>query len=340
MQKNQSVANVALEKSKVELSVVVPVFNEEKNVAAFCDELITVLKKLGMVYEVFLINVPGRDNSYSVINNLGKKYKRVYPINMYYLHTKGYQKAYQYMLGFKCAKGKYVVQMDSDYQDDPKDLPKFLVKLDEGFDLVVGWKQKRKDPFFYKLTSKAQNIVTRIVTGVHVHDKNCGYKAYSRRAVDSLSLYGMNYRDIPMQLAAKEFKITEIPIANRRRISGKSNFTFFNRLLGGTVDFLSAFLISMTMDKPFRIWGGLGILLFLFGIGELIAILLWSVFTNDNTVTLHMILAVVIGVICIVKGVMFFGIGIITEYQRSLQPFFISEYEILDDPKKVIGKIL
>ena len=148
--------------NEIDLTVVLPVFNEEENIEKLTDELISVLDELPLSYEVLAVHVPSRDKSYEVLKKLGKRYEHFYPVNMRYLSTKGYQKGYQYMLGFRAAKGKRVVQMDSDYQDDPKDIPRFLEKLDEGYDLVVGWKQDRKDPPFYTLTSSLLNAVPRI----------------------------------------------------------------------------------------------------------------------------------------------------------------------------------
>ncbi len=322
----------------VDISVILPVFNEEKNVANLVDELVTVLKGMNRTFEIIAINVPGKDNSYAVVQELGKNYEQVYPLNIRYLQTKGYQKGYQYMLGFRNAKGNIVVQMDSDYQDDPKDLPKFLAKLQEGYDLVVGWKQDRKDPFFYKLTSLGQNFLSRLVTGVQVHDKNCGYKAYSRAAVDSVKLFGMNYRDIPMQLAAKGFKITEVPINNRKRISGKSNFTFINRLLGGTIDFLATLVVSIMIDKPFRIWGGIGIGASFVGFLMLIGDIVWYMFSDtQGIVTGGMVFLAVLSAVAMIKGVIFMAVGVVTEYMRSLKEYSLHEYAILNDPKGVLS---
>jgi len=264
----------------VDLSIVLPVRNEAENVEPLIEELVSVIEGLKLSYEILVINSPGIDNSWEVLKELADRFEYVYPIDATYLYTKGLQKGYQYMLGFSCAKGKRVVQMDSDYQDDPKDIPMFLKKLDEGFDLVVGWKQDRKDPFMYKLTSKVQNTLTRFVSGVHVHDKNCGFKAYSRAAVESVNLYGMNYRDIPFQLSSKGFRVAEVPITNRKRLGGKSNFNFMNRLIGGTLDFSSAMFTSMMLDTPFRLWGGVGMLKLFAGLMMLGVFIVWILFTG------------------------------------------------------------
>jgi glycosyltransferase involved in cell wall biosynthesis len=326
-------------KHEVDLSVVLPVMNEKGNVGNMVDELMAVLEGLKLSYEVIAINVPDRENSYEVLETLGEKYPNFFPVKVLYLGTKGYQKSYQYSLGFRKAHGKRVVQMDSDYQDNPHDLSRFLEKLDEGFDMVVGWKQNRKDPFFYKLTSLFQNTLSRLVTGIQLHDKNCGYKAYTRAAADSLQLYGMNYRDIPLQLAAKGFKIAEIPIDNRKRIEGKSNFTFINRLLGGTVDFLAALFVAMMLDKPFRLWAGMGFAVGILGVLVEVAFVVWLLITGGTAgLNWWVVLWVLLGVLMMIKSMVLFGIGIVTEYIRSLQKFRVSEYAILEDPKGVVQR--
>lgn len=327
--------------NKVDLSVVLPVFNEEKNIEKLADELVAKLDEMGMSYEVIAINVPGNDDTYRVLKKVGEKHENLYPVNVRYLHTRNYQKSYQYMLGFNLSRGERVVQMDSDYQDDPADIPAFLKKLDGGFHLVVGWKQNRKDPFFYKLTSKMQNAVTRVVTGVSLHDKNCGFKAYERAAVDALILYAMNYRDIPLQLSAKGFKVAEIPINNRKRIGGKSNFNFLNRLIGGTLDFLSALVAPLLLDKPFRVFGGIGLLFSTVGWGFFVAISVWVFVTGGslgfNWWTVYWYMVSVIGIL---GGILLFGLGALAEYMRSMSGIFIEDYHVFDDPKNVFERAL
>lgn len=244
------------------------------------------------------------------------------------------------MLGFKYCRGKRVIQMDSDYQDDPKDIPKFIEKLEEGYDLVVGWKQDRKDPFFYKFTSWGQNLVTRLVTKVAVHDKNCGFKAYSRSAVDALNLYGMNYRDIPMQLSAKGFKVIEVPINNRTRKGGHSNFNFMNRLIGGTLDFSAALFQSLLLDKPFRFLGGIGIVSGLLGLLLMSFIFGWLLWSGGLLYSMNWWIMwwFAIAMILCIMGTVFFVGGIIAEYVRSLKEFNVKDYYIIDDPKKLIRK--
>lgn len=322
---------------QVEVSVILPVRNEEKNIEKVVEELYGVLKRLGLSHEVIAVHIPGRDRSWDVLLDLAKRYDHFYPVNMRYLRFKGLQKGYQYMLGFSLAKGTRIVQMDSDYQDDPGDLPKFLKKLDEGYDLVVGWKQDRKDPFFYTLTSKIQNAITRVMSGITIHDKNCGFKAYTRAAMQAVNLHGMNYRDIPLQLVSKGFRVAEVPIVNRVRIGGTSNFNFMNRLIGGTVDFLAAVFMSLMGDAPFRLWGGLGISLGVAGAGGFVIFALW-VLVLSNRVGLNwwVFLWVALSLLSTLAGLVLFSIGVLAEYMRSLREYRLDDYAILDDPGGIV----
>jgi glycosyltransferase involved in cell wall biosynthesis len=334
--KNGKVGNEGNEVHEIELSVILPVRNEEENIRKLTDELVPELEKLGLSYEVIGINLPGGDDSYEVMKELGRKYKHFYPVNATYLQTRGLQKGYQYMLGFRHARGRRIIQMDSDYQDDPKDIPKFLEKLDEGYDMVVGWKQDRKDPFFYKLTSRIQNTITRLLSGIDIHDKNCGFKAYERKVTNSLRLFGMNYRDIPLQAKMRGFSVTEVPITNRKRLGGMSNFNFFNRLLGGTLDFLSAVIISVMADKPFRIWGGAGLFFCTLGTIIFAALTWWMLYTAGAAgLNWWVLWWIAVMVMFYMWGAVCFGIGVVMEYSRSQQPFDVDDYFIIDDPKGV-----
>ena len=321
----------------LDLSVILPVLNEEKNIGPLTEELVSELENLGKSYEIIAVHLRGKDNSYEVMKELGNQYEHFYPVDAYYLDTSGFQKGYQYMLGFRNSRGKRVIQMDSDYQDDPKDIPTFLEKLDDGYDMVVGWKQDRKDPFFYKFTSWGQNMLSRLLSGIDLHDKNCGFKAYERKVAESLVIYGMNYRDIPFQAKMRGFSVAEVPITNRTRVGGVSNFNFFNRLLGGTLDFLSAIIVSIMLDKPFRIWGGLG--MFFCTVGTMIFVgLTWWMLATAGAAGLNWWIFwwIALMLITFFWGAVCFAIGVIAEYTRSRKPYSNEDYLIIDDPKGVI----
>ncbi len=318
--------------NKVDLTVILPVLNEEENIKEITDELVSVLKKLGKTYEVLAINTPDQDDSFEVMKNVSKKYPRVFPINMKFRGGKRVlQKGYQYMLGFILAKGNIIVHMDSDYEDDPRDLPHMIEQLDKGFDLVVGWRKNRKHKFFYRLTSKIYNLVSSLITGLKIHDKNCGFKAYTKSAAKAVKLHGMNFRGIPGLLHAKGYRVSEIPVNHRARLGGKRNFNLISRFKGGTLDFLSNLLISRSGDMPFRFWGFWGIILILVSLLSF-GLYCWYIVTRMATLE-GAILALAGGIILSIVGVLLILTGVIMEFILHQSPSSLDNYTILEDPK-------
>jgi dolichol-phosphate mannosyltransferase len=326
---------------QIDLSVVLPVYKEAQALKKLIPELMDKLKDLKLSFEVIVVNlfVKNGDGSYQILKKFGDKYSELYPVNIKYLATNANtQKGEQYRLGFELARGKYVIQMDSDYQDNPADLDKFIEKLVKGYDLVVGWKQDRKDPFFYKLTSKIQNGLTRLLSGIELHDKNCGFKGYSQAAVESLRLYGLNFRDIPMQLASRGFTITEVPIDNRKRDTGENKFNFKSRLIGGTVDFTCDLVMSKLEETPFRFWSLVGFGTLLLGVGAFFLFLIESVFSILSLVWVSNMLMMFSGVLLIL-AVMFVLTGFIMQYMIDQRGFEMDRYFIEDDYKGITERL-
>ena len=252
------------EQSKVEISVVTYVRNEEDIIERNIDEMVGELENLGRSYEIIAVNVPSKDNSYEVMTKLADKHEHFYPINMVNVYGDTLQKGYQILLGFRVARGKNIILTDSDGQPDPRDFKALLDKLDEGYDVVNGWRTKGETGMglIYNLSSMMYNLINRVLTRVPVHDQNCGIKAFKAPAAKSITLYGRNFRYMILQLLAKGFKITEVPVHWRKREGGIANFGFMDRLFGGTMDALIAFFVVRMVDKPFRMWGAVS---FLFG---------------------------------------------------------------------------
>jgi hypothetical protein len=209
-------------------------------------------------------------------------------------------------------------------------------KLEEGYDLVVGWRVDRKHGSFYKATSKIYNFFANLLTGINIHDKNCGIKAYSKSAAKAVKFHGRNFRGIPILLAARGYKITEIPVNNRERIGGERKWTFANRLMGGTVDFISNVIISKTGDTPFRYWGVMGVFLsmisFVLGLVSTYLVFLTDL---DLAIILYVlsltVVAVLITTIVIVTGLMM-------EFMLHNKEITLEDYTILEDPKGRVKK--
>ncbi len=167
--------------------------------------------------------------------------------------------------GFAQARGKIIITMDADLQDDPREIPNFIHKLEESYDLVCGWRSKRQDPFSKILPSRLFNYLTSTLTGVKLHDFNCGFKCYRKEVVKNLSLYGELHRYVPALAHWQGFKITEIKVKHHPRAHGKSKYGA-SRLFSGLTDLLTVMFLTKYMKKPLHLFGGVGFLLFSAGL--------------------------------------------------------------------------
>lgn len=333
------------EKDQTDLSVIYYVRNEEDIVEGIVDELVEEVEKLSLSYEILGLNVPSIDNSYDALKRLGNKHEHFYPIDMVQVKADNIQKGYQMMLGCRLARGRKIVIMDSDGQVDPRDIGKVVKKLDDGCDAVFGWRQERKGKhgFLYNFTSWGQNVVFRILSGVKIHDKNTGLKAFTDVAAKSMNLYGRNFRDLAVQLKCKGFKLDEVPINWRERTGGIQTFKFWDRLLGGTFDLIADVFIARMIDKPVRFWG-------------LLTVSSWSIsFAVGIIGTLNLIFGVVdlgggfswwnlfwVGVTLffMVLGIGALFMGIIMEFMVSQRQFDLTDYYIRDDQKGIVKERL
>jgi len=329
-------------KDKIDLTVVYCIRNEADGIEKTTDEVVDVLNNMGLSYEILGINVPADDDTYEVLKKLGDKYEHFYPINMVQVRADHLQKGYQMLLGCRLARGKKVIITDTDGQVDPKDYVKLLDKIDDGYDVVFGWRRDRKGKhgFIYNFTSWGQNIVTRRISGVHVHDKNCGLKAVTDVAAKSLGLYGRNFRDMAIQLSAKKFKISEVPISWRDRVGGIQSFKFLDRLFGGTLDLLAAIMLSKMMDKPFRFWGMMAVIAEALGVGlgAVTGVVIWLAGPADFSrgwMIGGLTALTLAGLICI-SGMLAFSVGIVMEFFVSDRKFDLDDYYIIDDHKGIV----
>jgi glycosyltransferase involved in cell wall biosynthesis len=215
--------------------------------------------------------------------------------------------------GFLHATGDIVFTMDADLQDDPNEIPNFLKKLNEGYDLVSGWKKVRHDPFSKVIPSRILNYIIRKVTGVEIHDTNCGYKAYKKEVVDSLNLYGEQYRFIPVLASKQNFKVGEIVVLHHKRKFGKSKFGI-ERNIKGFLDLITIVFLTGYVKRPGHFFGGLGIMSFSggFAIGLYIAYLR---FTTGSIQFHHPLLF--LGMLLMIIGVQLISTGLVGEMIAS-----------------------
>jgi glycosyltransferase involved in cell wall biosynthesis len=316
--------------NKIELTVAAHLRNEADVIEGILDNFIIEIEKITPNYELIVTNAPSKDNSYEVIANYAKDKERVFPLNVTNIHGDSIQKGYQMMVGAKLAKGDKVILTDSD-QVDPKDFKKLLDQLDDGYDVSVGWRKHRKGKhgFIYNFTSWGQNQLTKLLTGVKLHDKNSGLKAFNKRAAKSLVFHGRNFRDLLAQMHGKDFKLGEVEINWLSREGGIQNFKFIDRLFGGTLDFMINVLMVKMNDKPFRFWGAVSAVSLVIGLVASI----FSVLLLDSQSLLT--LGLFISGILIISAVIFLALGVILEYIVDKKEFSVADYAF-DDPKGIV----
>ena len=289
----------------MKISVIIPVFNEVDSIQELYEELKRVLLAY-KPYEILFIDDGSTDGSVDIINRLSQSDPSINLIKFY----RNYGKAAALAEGFKYANGDYIVTMDADMQDDPAEIPNLILKLEEGFDLVSGWKKDRKDPFSKRVPSKLFNLVTRLFTGVQIHDFNCGLKIYKKTVVKTLEIYGGRHRYIPALAGQKKFKVTEIVVNHRPRIHGITKYSG-SRLFHGLFDLISILFLSKYTQSPLYFFGQIGLFTFLCGL-VIEFYVLYLKYGMGEPFAKHMAL-LMLGILIIVIGIQFFSIGLVGE---------------------------
>ena len=290
------------------ISVVIPVHDEERSVALLYDELRSALEPLGSEWEAIFVDDGSSDGTFAALTRLHNGAGNVRVVRL----RRNFGKAAALVAGFDQARGDTVVTLDGDLQDDPAEIPRLLAKLDEGFDLVSGWKTQRRDPLSRRILSRLFNSVTSRFSGVRLHDMNCGLKAYRAEVVHGLRLYGELHRFIPVLAHYRGFRIAELPVNHRPREHGRSRYGI-ERYLRGFLDLVTVSFIGRYRHRPLHLFGGFGLGLMVIGIGILIYL------TVDKALG-HAIGGrplLTLGVLLVVVGMQFFSLGLISEMITS-----------------------
>lgn len=235
------------------ISAVVPAYNEAESLAELNRELAAAFDGMGMTWEIVYIDDGSRDGTDVVIEKLCAADPRVRGI----LLRRNFGKSAALATGFKAVRGEFVVTLDADLQDDPAELPRLMAALENGFDLVSGWKVKRHDPWTKRFPSKVFNAVASRVAGVKLHDFNCGFKLYRREVTDSLEVYGELHRVLPALAHWRGFRVGELGVNHRARKFGRSKFGAA-RFVNGFLDLTAAAFISTSALKPLHVFGRIG----------------------------------------------------------------------------------
>jgi glycosyltransferase involved in cell wall biosynthesis len=244
-----------------QISVVIPLFNEEESLPELCTWISRVMNDHGFTYEVLLVDDGSTDDSWKVIENISAANNSFKAIRF----NRNYGKSAALNIGFKHANGDVIITMDADLQDSPDEIPELYEMVKSGKDMVSGWKKKRHDPIAKTIPSKFFNFVTRLLSGIKLHDFNCGLKAYSAKLVKSLDLYGEMHRYIPVIAKRNGFtKIGEKVVEHRARKYGVTKFGL-ERFIYGFLDLLSISFVSRYKKRPMHFFGSLGTVSFLIG---------------------------------------------------------------------------
>jgi glycosyltransferase involved in cell wall biosynthesis len=290
------------------ISVVIPVRNEERSVALLVDELDSALQPLGHEWEAIFVDDGSTDGTYAALTRLHAARDDVRVVRL----RRNFGKAAALGAGFAQARGDVIVTLDGDLQDDPAEIPHLLAKLDEGFDLVSGWKTRRRDPLRRRMLSRVFNTVTRWISGVRLHDMNCGLKAYRVEVVRGLRLYGELHRFIPVLAHYRGFRIAELPVNHRPREHGRSRYGV-ERYLRGFLDLLTVSFIGRYRHRPLHLFGGLGLILG--AIGSAVLVYLTVLKALGHAIGQRPLL--MLGVLLVVIGMQFFSLGLISEMITS-----------------------
>jgi glycosyltransferase involved in cell wall biosynthesis len=279
--------------------------NEEGNLGALHCAICSVLEREGLDFEIVFVDDGSTDGTWQVMRDLAAGDPRVIALR----HRRNFGKARGLATGFAAASGDLLLTMDADLQDDPAEIPRFLAKLDEGYDLVSGWKQQRQDPLGKTLPSRLFNATVRLVSGVPLHDFNCGFKLYRRPVAQSIRLYGELHRFTPVLANAEGFRVGELPVQHHPRRWGASKYGW-SRLIKGFLDLLTVTFLTQYRQRPMHVLGLPGIIAL--AAGGLMG--LWL--TAEKALTGAAIgnrPLLLLAVLLVVVGVQFFGLGLLGE---------------------------
>jgi len=290
------------------ISVVVPVHDEEQSVEPLLDELADALAPLDTTWEVIFVDDGSTDGTFARLTRLHDVHDNVRVVRL----RRNFGKAAALAAGFAEATGEIVVTIDGDRQDDPEEIPRLLVKLDEGFDLVSGWKAHRRDPLSRRILSRIFNAVAGRMSGLRLHDMNCGLKAYRAEVVHGLRLYGQLHRYIPVLAHYRGFRIAEIPVNHRPREHGRSRYGV-ERYVRGFLDLLTVTFVGRYRHRPLHLFGGLGLALLAGGS----AILVYLTVLKITGASIGGRPLLTLGVLLVVVGMQFLSLGLLTELITS-----------------------
>lgn len=297
----------------MKLSTVIPLFNEVESLPTLHSELSEVARTKGYLLEIIFVDDGSTDGSWEVIERLSKEDSRVRGIQL----RGQFGKAAALSAGFGAVTGDMVFTLDGDLQDDPHEIPRFLDAMNQGLDVVSGWKQVRHDPWHKVIPSRIFNAIVSMLTGVHLHDHNCGFKCYRSEVLHEVRLYGELHRFVPVLAASRGWKVGEVVVNHRPRRFGYSKYGF-RRFVKGLLDLLTVYFLTGFRRRPQHLLGTAGLLAFCVGmLGVVTLSTLWVVSRLDpdpvNDLHLHERAVFYYSMAAVIVGAQFLSVGLLAE---------------------------
>jgi glycosyltransferase involved in cell wall biosynthesis len=311
----------------VKLSVVIPIYNEEENINLLYEELKDVLETLEHEYEIIFIDDGSKDNSLTLLDKIQQQDSAVVVVSF----RRNFGQTAAMSAGFDYATGDVIITMDGDMQNDPHDIPTFLAKMDEGYDLVSGWRFKRQDPFLNRrLPSMIANKIISVVTGVHLHDYGCTLKTFRKEITEGIHLYGEMHRFIPAIASGVGGEIAEVKVNHRPRRFGTSKYGI-SRTIRVVLDLMTVKFMLSYATRPIQVFGLLGVISG--GIGFSIALVL-TIERQFFGMPLANRPLLLLAVLLIFMGMQFISMGLLGELQAR------TYHESQEKPIYVVRKVL
>jgi len=294
----------------IDISILVPIFNECESLVILNEQIVKSIADQ-YTYEIIYINDGSTDDSINILKDIQKRNDNIKIIHFY--KNKGKSEALN--IGFKKAEGNITITLDADLQDDPKEIHNFIQQINNGFDMVSGWKKDRKDPINKTFPSKVFNLVLRFLSGIKIHDFNCGIKAYKSYVIKTINIYGGLHRFIPILVKSNGFSVSEIIVNHREREFGVSKYGK-SRIFDGIYDLITVLFLKKYLNKPLHLFGKWGILFSVFGLC-INSFLTWqwitfNFFQQGMPYSINRPL-LFFGILLLVVGIQFISIGLIGE---------------------------